>query len=658
MRIGIELLLALALLGGAALADTPPGEVSAGSIMRQESNLATLPTLRDWTAHLQSSDDPTGGNADSGHYVAQAGQTATLADLTGPGAVVRFWSANPHGQLKIYIDDAPVPVVDTPLATFFAGTSPPFTSPLVASSTGGFVSYVPIPYAHHCRITVDDPGNLYYQIGYDTYPAATAVRSFALPLTADDQAAEAQMAAAWSSPAWPAAPAAKTVTVRQGRTQTLDRFRGPGVVTLVQADVPDADDAALRRLILRAYFDGHKAPDIEAPLSDFFGNAYGRDPGFTSLLVRQDNGTFAACFPMPFGKSARFTLENGNTIPISLTWSALVQKQAFDLQTTGYFHARWRQEFTQRGVPHIWAQLQGQRGQFLGVVQTMAGPHGVGFLEGDDQFRVDNEKWLPSMVKTTVIGPWNGTGTEDFFNSGWYFNGGLNALPLNGVRVRDDAGRINAYRWMLDDAPVFQSSLDAQIEHDGQNDAPGVYYSSVAYWYSNGPVSGWPAMPRASQMALPGPPPPSFLIPHVIEGEGLVSGSHATGGHVQTQDMTPWPGKFSGDAQLWWSGAKQGDTLTIPVTPPAAGTYTVTGYFTKAIDYGQVSFTLAGQSLTPTLDAFHNGVIPSGPVPLGRITLPAGPSPLVVTLTGKNPASQGYLFGLDALALKSLAAGP
>lgn len=633
-------------------AANPPAPVTVGTLLRQESEVSTLPLLRNWVSRLQSSYDRTGGNADFGNFTTQNGKVATLLDADGPGAVVRLWTANPQGELKVYIDNAPRPVIDVPFAKLFDGSVPPFTAPLSGTSSGGFYSYLPLPYAHHCRITVDNPGPLYYHVNYLTYPGHTPVTSFALPLSAEDQAAEARVASAWTTPVWPAPGLSRTQTIAAGQTKTLEQDHGPGVVEVVQVTAPAIDDASLRRLVLRAYFDAHRTPDIVAPLSDFFGNAYRRGSDFSSLLLRHQGDIFAARFPMPFRRSARFSLQNGNSAPVTLTWAEAVSSQPFPRNRVGYFHAQWRQEVTQRAVPHLWVSVRGRHGHLIGIVQTMDGPHGLTFLEGDDQVRVDDEQWLPSQVHTTVIGPWNGTGTEDFFDSGWYFQGGINALPMNGVRVRDDAGRIDAYRWLLNDAPVFQSSLDAQIEHGGANDAPGVYYSSVAYWYDNGSVTPWSGMPGAQQIRLPASPIPRFAITGAIEGEAMVSKAQATAGSVQVQEMGGFPGQWSHDQQLWWVGGKLGDTLTLSVTPPAAGTYDVIGYFTKAADYGRFSFTLAGQPLPVPLDAFHNGVIPTGPLLLGRVHLPAGMSAFVVTITGKNAASQNMLFGLDALLLR------
>ncbi|MBV9850649.1 MAG: DUF2961 domain-containing protein, partial [Armatimonadetes bacterium] len=219
MKFSLAMLAVLALATPLKADPAPP--VSVGALLRQESDLSALPRLRDWTAHLQSSYDRTGGNGDAGNFVARDGRTVTLADVQGPGALVRLWSANPHGQFKIYVDDAPQPVVDVPFEKLFDGSTPPFAPPLAGPSSGGFYSYLPIPYARHCRVTVDDPGELYYHVGYVTYPAGTPVRAFALPLSSDDQAALTQAQAAWSAPVWPTAGKVKANHIGPGRTGTL-----------------------------------------------------------------------------------------------------------------------------------------------------------------------------------------------------------------------------------------------------------------------------------------------------------------------------------------------------------------------------------------------------------------------------------------------------
>lgn len=648
----------LSVISSAHPARSAPAPVGVDTLLRRETDLSQLPRLRDWTSSLQSSYDRSGGNGDAQNFPAMTGTTATLADRTGPGAVVRLWSANPNGQIKIYIDDAPAPVVDVPFAKLFDGSLPAFAPPLTLASSGGFYSYLPIPYAKRCRITVDGPQGLYYQVNSLTFAPDTPVRPFALPLTDADQAALQAAVHAWQSPAVSAPPAAeyspRPVALDAGRTQTLGEYRGPGTIRYLELVAPKSAD--LRRLVLRGYFDGHHAPDIEAPVADFFGSGYGRKP-FTSLLLSQSEmGAMEARFPMPFARSARFTVENGTGSSLGVVWNVGMTHDPFHPEDEGYFHAQWSQEVTKRGLPHVWAKVQGQRGHFVGVVQTMAGGRGLGFLEGDEQFRVDAQTWGVSRVPTSVVGPWNGTGAEDCFNSGWYFDKGANALPVNGALVKDQSGRtgrINAYRWFLNDAPIFQQSLDAQIEHGGANDAPNTYYSSVAYWYAAGPTQRWSRTPPAAQIEPPHSPVhlPVLTLKDPIEGEALLPTAQATGGKVQTQDMSGFEGAWSGDSQLWWVDGKVGDTLTLTL-PPRPGAYDLLAYFTQAVDYGQFTFELNGRPIGGVYDAYHDGVVAGGPVSLGRMTLPDGPSRLVVTIHGKNAAATGDLFGLDALVLK------
>ena len=645
----------LLLCSGSAQADSP-APVSIASLVKEETEVGRLPLLHDWVSNLQSSYDRTGGNDDSSHFLSGDGKEGVMAEMDGPGAVVRIWSANPGGQIKIFVDGSPTPVVDMPFAKLLDGSVAPFKTGLCGKSSGGFYIYAPIPYAHHCRVVLDNGGGVYYHVNSLSFAPGTPVRPFALPLAAEDQAALDRASAAWSGATAmtalsPIKGEARSVPV--GKTVSLGSYRGAAVIRRIALVAPDAGDADLRLLVLRGYFDGHKTPDIQAPVADFFGNAFGRKPFRTLLLSNGPDGAFQAYFPMPFARSARFTLENGTSRPIFVAWGADVAKQPFDGKAEGYFHAIWTQEVTQRGHPHVWTHVTGQRGRYVGVVQTMRSHNGIGYLEGDDQFRVDDQKWIACPVSTTVVGPWNGTGTEDCFNSGWYFDEGPVTRPVNALLAKDEyQGDINCLRWFLDDAPTFQHSLDGQIEHGGANDSPGVYYSSVAYWYSDGPVQPWFVMPPASQLALPKPLGPPFAIQGAIEGESLAGSAKASGGQASGQGMQGYGNAWSHSGQLFWSnGPKPNDTLTLTLTPPAAGTYDLVGYFTKAGDYGQVSFALNGKPLGVTFDGYAPDVTASGPIALGTVTLPAGPSTLVVTITGKNDKSANYLFGLDALAL-------
>ena len=89
--------------------------------------------------------------------------------------------------------------------------------------------------------------------------------------------------------------------------------------------------------------------------------------------------------------------------------------------------------------------------------------------------------------------------------------------------------------------------------------------------------------------------------------------------------------------------------MVVPVKE--AGTYTLTAYFTKAVDYGQVQVSVGGKATGPVFDGFNDGVIPSGPVVLGTVDLTPGRHPIRFEVVGKNAKSIGYMVGVDALSL-------
>ena len=50
-------------------------------------------------------------------------QGHVLAEMDGPGCVVRIWSANPKdaGNIRIYLDGAEKPVIEAPLEALLGG---------------------------------------------------------------------------------------------------------------------------------------------------------------------------------------------------------------------------------------------------------------------------------------------------------------------------------------------------------------------------------------------------------------------------------------------------------------------------------------------------------------------------------------------------------
>ena len=102
-----------------------------------------------------------------------------MMDAAGPGAIVRIWSANPAGTLRIYLDGAEQPALEAPMTDLLGGKFAGLPRPISGEYSKGWNLYFPIPYARRCKVT-SDKGGFYYHVNYRTYEAGTPVESFSL----------------------------------------------------------------------------------------------------------------------------------------------------------------------------------------------------------------------------------------------------------------------------------------------------------------------------------------------------------------------------------------------------------------------------------------------------------------------------------------------
>lgn len=434
--------------------------------------------------------------------------------------------------------------------------------------------------------------------------------------------------------------------VEPGQTLTLFDYKGAGIVRRLWVTIaPRAHEDIHRKAILRMYWDGESTPSVEAPIGDFFGVGFGKQVDFESLPLNQLSGGYNCYWPMPFHKSARWTLTNLSNRRIDAFYYN-IDFTAYDKldPSLRHFHAQWRRENPTTPNKNYTILDATGAGHFVGTALYMQNRRGrsLGFLEGDEMIWVDGEK-DPSII---------GTGAEDYFSSGWYYDRGPYSGLQHGVPIKDTKlGRISTYRWHIDDAMPFQKSILVTIEHGTNNDHEGDY-SSVAYWYQTEPHKPFPALSTDPETYEPFLPPPPMKINNALEGEGLLGSAKATSGSVSEQEMTVFGNRWSEDAHLWWQPARTGETLTVQLPAPSDGQYNVTGYFTKGPDYGTVEIRLGDQVLVPSLSFYDASVVPSGPVSLGTVALKAGDNALTVRVTGRDASSSGYLVGIDAFVLR------
>ncbi len=287
-----------------------------------------------------------------------------------------------------------------------------------------------------------------------------------------------------------------------GDSAVLLDATGPGVIQRLWITVWSRDPHYLRRIALKMYWDDETEPSVLTPLGDFFGNGFDKRH-YTALPMGTSSGGFYSYLPMPFRRKARIVVENGTGRAIDAFYYNIGLVELDELpRELATFHAWWHRDArTEEPEPHMVLDASG-RGTFVGLSLNAESYRGsLAFLEGDELFYVDG----------AVRG--QGTGTEDYFNAGWYFEHGIFHGPYHGLVLKDEAlGRIAAYRWHIPDPIPFHDSIRIELEH-GHANAETADYATVAYWYQSEPHEPLPPLPRpAERRALGVKIPPGAVL--------------------------------------------------------------------------------------------------------------------------------------------------
>jgi hypothetical protein len=272
--------------------------------------------------------------------------------------------------------------------------------------------------------------------------------------------------------------------IAAGDSAVLMDVDGPGVIRRIWITVFSRDPHYLRRIALEMYWDGEIDPSVAVPLGDFFGNGFDKRH-YVAAPMGVSSGGFYCYLVMPFQERARIVVRNGTGRAIDAFYHQ-IGYEALDLlpRNVPTLHAVWhRDPRTDHSRPHRVLEARG-RGAFVGVLfNAESYRNSLVFLEGDELFYVDGE----------FRG--QGTGTEDYFNSGWYFDQGPFAAPYHGLVLKDDQrGRIAAYRWQLPDPVTFNDSIRIELEHGHANEDVADY-ATTAFWYQVEPHAPLPPLP-------------------------------------------------------------------------------------------------------------------------------------------------------------------
>jgi hypothetical protein len=576
-----------------------------------------------------------------------------MMDTDGPGAIVRIWSANPDGNLRIYLDGEAKPVIEAPMSALLGGKVKNLPAPISCEVSRGWNLYFPIPYAKHCKVT-SDKGTFYYHVNYRTYAAGTEVTTMKAgdlerlaSKIAETNKALAEPRTAAEAPA-DSKKAPFDVQLEPGAAATLLTQDGPKAIcgVLVHLTAANLEEAA-RGVVVIMHFDGEKT--VESPLGDFFGTAPGLTPydslpsGISKVAGGKPQDLWSHWW-MPFAKNAKIEVKNLTDAKVKVEGQASVVDYKWDDQSL-LFHAKWRIE---RDVPSRpfsdWQHLEANgAGRFVGGHLHLINNVRDWWGEGDEKIYVDGETF-PSHF---------GTGTEDYYGYAWcsperFVHAYHNQPRCDGP---GNYGNTSVNRWhIIDDIP-FTKSFRFDIENWQWNEKARNTRAAISYWYVKPKSTDFFGPIIASDVKLlPIPEVPMHRVAGAIEGEKMKIVSKT--GKTEAQDMGGYGETWSGAAQLWWTQAKVDDELVLSFEAKAAGKKKVVLGLTKAPDYAVVQISVNGAKAAKPVDLYAPGV-EFTEVDLGEFDLKKGENKLAVHIAGANEKAQkSYMFGLDYLLVK------
>lgn len=598
-----------------------------------------------------------------------------MLDADGPGAIVRFWlttNDRKNGFLRIYIDESDTPVVEYPAYDLRSGPVQP-GEPLLTGhpgytrqGNGGNTSYLPIPYAKHCTVTWEEPGggNLagprYYQINYRTYPAGTPVKSFSQDEYAAARPKIERANQLLSHPPKDSAGNKSTIdqTIEPKASASLDLPAGPGAVRELAIKLSTKNPAdleqTLRSTVLRISFDDEQT--VWCPVGDFSGSGVGLNELHSWYREINKDGQMTCRWVMPFGKTARISLENLGNSPVHARLEAVTNPWKWD-DCSMHFRCNWRLQSGIATDPFSdWNFIRATgQGVYVGDALAIFNPLKSWYGEGDEKIWVDGEKF-PSHI---------GTGTEDYYNFSWAPKPLFQTPFANEVRLDEPMtqGHNTVTRTRNLDGIPFEKSIQFDMEIMPWKHAP-LDYAATTYWY---------ARPGATTHRVPLPEEAARMISQLkkperfagaLECESMKVLAQSPGVPVEQQDMAPFgadfgnalPRGWSGEAHLLVESTQVGHFVEIAIPAPDDKPKRITLFATKARDYGVVQFSIDGKSVPSTYDGYAKRVEPSGPIDLGIFTPKAGRFILRAEIVGANPAAVGarYCMGFDCVVLSAL----
>jgi len=460
--------------------------------------------------------------------------------------------------------------------------------------------------------------------------------------------------------------------VEPGEKVVIADLKGPGVITHIWFTVnhftsigPGEEPrgrANPREILIRMYWDDREEPDVEAPLSDFFAQGFGKRITVVSTPVIVEDGDGYNCYwRMPFRKSARIEVINQSRKPYRSLFYAVdwIKKPSLPPETM-YFCARYRQEFPVQGNPnrpdneYLILDTQG-RGYFVGMSLSVRTRTPDWFGEGDVRIAIDGEA-RPSI--------W-GTGTEDYFLSAWGLKPCLTpyfGCPYVSHKTRDVGQMSSCYRWHIRDPIVFSKGIRVAVEMMGFTNAdentrnhPRLYdqrqddVCSVAYWYQQGPSKQFAPSTTAEERKYPS------IDPVIAWAEDHKDAKFHGRGRIRMRGL---PQYWDTDRVMAFTPKSKEDAwVELPFEVKEKAPYRLLVVLERSPDAGIYQASLDGVKLGQPIDLYD----PQPPNAMNPLVddvqlLDFWPEPGKYTLrlecVGRNHLSSGTAIGVNSVRLR------
>jgi len=490
---------------------------------------SSLPRLKTGvTAGLASSFDRMGENSDYSQYEypsdLQFGEVqAIVKTLTGPGEITRFWmphlTAKKSFAVKMYFDGETTPRINTTSDVLLKGQYGYMNGPLVTTAAGGQTLFEPIAFKQSLRIEtynktlpIDNTwsGNRhYYQYSYHLFSTGGPEESYTGVLSASQQQMRNHvnmlLSNSGNNPAGddPDAIVLRNsgLTVSARSAVSLACISGSGAIRKFTLKLNNPSNTELENLRVRVKYDGSNIYAVDVPVAHFFGAGFGRAQYKSLPLGTNSEDGFYSFWPMPYRQKISIELYNAADVAVEVVESKIEYKSRPVNIDECYFHAFCTAETTTSGQAyHQLLNIQG-KGHYVGNILWLGRPSAIAsnILEGDDQITADGNVLY-------------GTGLEDAYNSGYYYNWvGIQtddepegASPISVIRpffgllnmaaqVNSNGNfvglyRVDQYRWHIPDFVPFEHSLNVKVENYLKRS--GVDFGSTAFYYLFVPITG------------------------------------------------------------------------------------------------------------------------------------------------------------------------